>query len=1638
MDPNDNKNVDPSVDSTGERQENAVASIETQDENPKKIDEEERISGVEVNENAPTTANDVVNDTKAGTTGFDTSNKDNNCSMDASIKATKQLTQNGEIREGGNGLNVEDASKLVKEGDEHVNKNETLKEWEQEAKKEAEKEAEKENEKGVQHEAVEEHQKENFPSSTVKPLEGAPMSKHPNITFSPKAPPTVMNSEPLYIEVKGLLQVLNPQDFAKNMSMESLNLAKKNENVPINKRSHSVPYKGVSKSIPKDINKQNSKSSNTAPQKFPGMPKSADLIKRPPLPIKSPIINPPITLNKSNLHKEGITGKALDTGKGKSIFRNLPKKIPSPEVVKIKPKGMIKMNFVPSKEISKDENGKVLLPKEKTSLKIPPKVLPFLIKEKSVKHKAPPKGNIKHTLHYLKRAAEIGNKEVDVSATERKEVLNGTTSNTRKSSLVTRNFIEKPKNAQKTSPLKMESVKRGKVILAKKPISKLVGESKTMGKDRKKKVLLKSIEGKEAQPSEVPLDTSAPKLDDDAGADIEKSPEKGEKSTEKGDKTNNEQINVNEDTKEEQIPPVDKEEVVVVDTEHITQREKTLEEKNESEMEKYGKDMYDLTRSETERPEEADEVEGEVVAAERVKKVDDGDEHADASGDKDLDAGKGEKKGEKEDKAEKGDGEKEEGNSADVRKEIGPKELEDGKKGDEMVQPEEEKRDETIQLAESSKPTQSESDEIKKGMEKLNEAKESKKTKSEVKKGADHKISKKVPKRGDNAPTKKDEGGSPLTMKAIGKAPLSMKTIGKASLTMKSIGKAPLSMKSIGKAPLSMKTIGKASLTMKTIGKTPITVKQSTKPELALKHKATMKGIPGLLKLKTDVTGNVKEKKGVKNEKSGDPIKSTTSKNSPPRKSTLFLKKVNTLKKATLSKNSLKDLDAEKKKLIKKLDTSMSDKNEKIDAENDSISMPSKNVSKKISSTSIKNALSIFKKKTLSKSKTDSIHELMSSEGNNKAIVSSKSENIHKVLEQKKKERENEADELFTKRLLSSKDLRAGSKSNSFDENNHQNQNPNENENESPPPMERNEEVVGSKGDEEFPRMVVKKPSLKKSKSFKKLKSKSSKKMSMSDDISIGEEKVTKKIAKLSSSRKIKSAVSQMKEEKKMKKLKSEILNKGASNLIKMKDKKGPKKYKSTTGNGNSKNVKEGMGGSKSFMEKELVKMKSFKDKWNKDFVTPRIGGMGSSNSSFAQDKSEMSEVDASGDNASHSITSPSVASKKMRKKKKMSSRADGIVSNRINGLTRTDDAPKKRGTTKKAKKIAASSSIKSMDHRIMNDLEQEAQPLPGTHKDSVTTTTSAEERRNSGEASTGMLKLRNASLLNFNRIKSANTLRNLSVQVKLESPPPPMEEASQGEPNLKVNNLCSKTPAVGRRSSGMITQNTSWMFGKCCSVGNSSSEYVYERKEPAIQNFSSLFNVNNKYMPVSTNLQMALLSGNSVKLSNVYESDLLGRGAWALNRETLRGSLKGNTASVGGPLRRPVSGLMSRPSSRPMGRFMSKPPSRPMSSQVNGQMGNHMSSTLSYQLDDQMASQMSGQMNGQMSGQMNGQMSGQMSGQWSSQLSHQLDGRNSLPLSCKMNSGSYSNKSLLNNSSSLELRRRPSCNTTVNYCSCI
>ncbi|ANQ09765.1 Uncharacterized protein PCOAH_00043100 [Plasmodium coatneyi] len=1594
MDPNDSKNADLSADSTNERQENAATGIETQDENPKKIDEEEKIAGVETNENAPASANDVVNDTKAGATDFDTSNKDNNCSMDATINATGKLTENGEIRDGDNGLNVEDASKLVKEGDEHVNKKEALKEGEQESRKEA------------QHEAEKEHQKENFPSSEVKPLEGAPMSKHSDITFSPKAPPTFMNSEPLYIEVKGLLQVLNPQDFAKNMSMERLNLGKKNENVPTSKRSLSVPYKGVSKGIPKDINRQSSKSINATAQKFPGLPKSADLIKRPPLPIKSPIINPPITMNKSNLHKEGITGKALDTGKGKSIFRNLPKKIPSPEVVKLKPKAMIKTNFVPSKEISKDEKGKALLLKEKTSLKIPPKVLPFLIKEKSVKHKAPPKGNIKHTLHYLKRAAEIGSKEVDESATEGKEVLSGATSNIRKSSLITRKFIEKPKNTQKSSPLKMEAVKRGKAILdtkkilAKKPISKLVGESKTMGKDRKKKVLLKSIQGKEAQSSEAPMDIAAPKLDDVADADIEKNPEKEEKPTEEVDQTNNEQINVNEGTKEEP-PQVDKEEVVVVDTEHIIGREKTLEEKDESEMERCGENMYDLTRSETERPEEAGEVEGEVVEVERVKKVDDEDEHADAGGNNDLDAGKREQKGEKEDKAEKADGEEQGGKSAGSRKEVGPEELEGEMKGEETVQP--------AEPAEPEKPAQSESDEKKKGLEKVNEVKEAKKTKSEIKKGADHKISKKVPKRGDNALTKKDEGGSPLTMKAIGKAPLTMKAIGKAPLTMKTIGKAPLTMKTIGKVPLTMKTIGKAPLSMKTIGKAPLTVKQSTKPELALKHKATMKGIPSLLKLKTDITGNVKEKKSIKNEKSSDPIKSATNKNSPQRKTILFLKKANTLKKATLSKNSLKDVDAEKKKLLKKLDTSMSDKNGKIDAENDSISMPSKGVSKKVSSTSIKNALSIFKKKTLSKSKTDSIHELMSSGGNNNAIVSSKSENIHNVLEQKK-EGEAEADELFTKKLLSSKDLGAGAKSSSSHESDHQN----ENAKESPPPMGKNEEV-GSKGDQELSKMVVKKPSLKKSKSLKKLKSKSSKKMSMSDDISIGEEKVTKKIAKLSSSRKIKSAVSQIKEEKKMKKLKSETFHKGASSVTKMKDKKGPKKYKSSTGNGNSKIAKEGVG-SKSLLEKELVKMKSFKDKWNSDFVTPRIGGMDSSNSFFAHDKLEMSNADASDDNAPHSITSPSVSSKKMRKKKKMS--------NRVNGPVRTDDAPKKRGTTGKAKKIAPSSSIKSMEHRIVSDLEQDAQPLPVAHKGSTSTTTTGEERRNSGDTNAGMSKLRNASLFNFNRIKSGNTLRNLSVQVKLE--PPPMEVASQGEPNLKVNNLCSKTPVVARRTSGMIPQNTSWMLGKCCSVGNSSTEYVYERKEPAIQNFSSLFNVNNKYMPVSTNMQMALLSGNSVKLSNVYESDLLGRGEWALNRETLRGSLRGNMASSGSPLRRPVSGLISRPSSRSMGRFMSRPMSSQVSRRVSGQMGN------------QMGNQMSGQLSYQLDGQMGSQMSGQLSGHLSNQLSHQLDGRNSLPLSCKMNSGSYSNKSLLNNSSPPELRRRPSCNTTVNYCSCI
>ncbi|EUD67586.1 hypothetical protein C922_01771 [Plasmodium inui San Antonio 1] len=1703
MDPIDSKNADPSDHSTSERQENAAPGIETRDENPKKIDEEEKIAAVEANENAPTAANDVVNDTKAGATNFDTSNKDKNCGMDPTINvieannqnvskgnSTEKLTENEEIREGHNGLNVEDASKLVKKGAEHVDKKEDLKEGEQEARKEAEKEDERENEK------------ENFPSSQLKPLDEAPMSKNPDIIFSPKAPTTFSNSEPLYIEVKGLLQVLNAQDFANNMSMKSLDLGKKNETAPTSKRSLSVPYKGVSKGIPKDINRQSSRSTNAAAEKFPGLPKSANLLKRPPLPVKSPIINPPITLNKSNLHKEGITGEALDTGKGKSIFRNLPKKIPSPEVVNIKPKAMIKTNFVPFKEISKDEKAKALLPKEKISLKIPPKVLPFLIKEKSVKHKAPPKANIKHTLHYLKRAVEIGSKEVDESATERKEALSRATSHTRKSSEMTRKFVEKPKNAQKSIPLKMEAVKRGKAILdtkkilAKKPISKLVTKSETREKGGKKQILLKSIQEKKPQPSEAPLDIATPKLDNTPDADIEKSPQKEEKTAEEGDHANNEQRNVNEDTKEEP-PEVDKEEVVVVDTEHIIEREKTLEEKNESEIGKYREDMYDLTRSETERPERAGEGEGEVVGeavtVERVKKVDDGDEHTDAGGDNDLDAGKGEEKGEKDekeekgDKAEKADGQEQGGNSASGPMGVEPEELEGGEKGHKTVQPAEEKGHETIQAAEPDKPAEPESDEKKKGLQKVNEAKEPKKTKFEVKKGADQKIGKKVPKRGDNASVKKDEGGTPLTMKTIGKAPLTMKTIGKTPLTMKTIGKMPLTMKAIGKAPLTMKAIGKAPLTMKAIGKAPLTmkaigkapltmkaigkaplslntfgkaplaVKQSAKPELVLKHKATMKGSPTLVKLKTNITGNVKEKKSVKTEKSSDPIKSVTAKNSPQRKSTLFLKKVNTFKKATLSKNSLKDVDAEKKKLLKKLDTSMSDKKGKIDAEeNDSISMPSKNVSKKVSSASIKNALSNFKKKPFTKSKTDSIHEIRSNGGNHDAIVSSKSENIHSVLEhQQQEQREAEEEELFTKKLLSSKDLRAGAKSDSSDEsddqneskNENQNQNKNENPNqdqsanESPPPMGKKEEVVGSKEGEELPKMVAKKPSLKKSKSLKKLKSKASKKMNMSDDMSIGEEKGTKKIAKLSSSKKIKSALSQMKVEKKMKKLKSEILHKAASGVAKMKDNKGPKKYKSITGNGNSKVAKEGLG-SESLLQKELVKMKSFKDKWNNDFVTPRIGGMDSSNSFFAHDKSEMSNADASDDDdAAHSANSPSVASRKMRKKKKMSNRANGMLSNRVNGpIIRTEDAPKKRGIPAKGKKTAASSTIKSVEHRTVSDLEQEAQQsFLGIHRDSRATNTrgegrrnngeerrnrgeqrrnsgeerrnSGEERRNSGEASAAMLKVRNASLFNFNRIKSTNTLRNLSVQVKLESPPP-TEVQSREEPNLKVNNLCSRRPSVSRRTSGMITQNTSWMFDTCCSVGNNSTTtpYVDERKEPAVQNFSSLFNVNNKYMPRSRNLQMALLSGNSVKLSNVYESDLLGRGGeWTLNRETLRGSLSGNKASDGSPLRRPVSGLMS------------SPPSRPMSSQVirrvNGQMGGQMG-----------RDQMGGQLR-------RGQMGGQLR---RSQLSHQLDGRNSLPLNCKMNSASYSNRSLLNNSGPLELRRRPSCSTTVNYCSCI
>ncbi|SBS86122.1 conserved Plasmodium protein, unknown function [Plasmodium ovale curtisi] len=1637
MDLKDNMNTDSSVNPNSERQENVTTENETYNENIKSVDEGEKqvsaeinlsevvddaVRGINVREdlsssknnsaqgvnevvdginvrtdlssknNSSHDINDVVDDFNAKEGVFSSNKNNDNCNNSANelnslnfsnINSTEKSLQNVLTSEGVNNAENESESKSI--------------------------ETEKKN--------------ENVSHNEITNMKNASLNVTSKVVPSEKTNNTYVRNGSLFIEVKGLLEVINAEDFAKNVNMNNAYEGAKRENSLISKRSFSIPNKiapntaspkvdpskvapkvvpskvvpkilpnkvapkvlpnkvlpkvlpnkvlpkvvpkVVPKVTPKVVPKRTNEQSNEndeSIQKSSGLSKSSSMQKGTSLLMKAPIKIPNV-LNKTMLNKSEITGKTVDPTKGKGIFRNIPKDVNTPVEPTIKTKEMVKMNFVPSKEMKNEEKAKMLLLKtEQSSFKFSPKIIPLLIKEKSVKHKAPPKGNIKHTLHYLKKAAEIKSKEDELAKPKRDSVSG--ISDIKKGSLINNKSLEKSKNIQKITPLKIEPPKKAKGILdlkknfIKKPIPKLVSELKPKEKEKKKKILKSVQDKKEELPKPTAENDDSTKLTYNVEVDKLKSEKREEVDKEK------EKKNIVEKKEE---PQGYKEEIVGDDNGHVTEREKSIDEKNEPEDEKHEKKLYDLTENETEKEDE--KMCEEQVEMEKVKKVNDDsdDENVNFVSEK----GKEEKTEDQGRSLHPENEAKEEETVGDIEileAEVVEKLWDNEKIIETEKEDVEEMEDKKEQKGEQKWETKEEQteDDKKKGpgvkKESSENIKELKKLKTEIKKGVYQKLNKKVPKKGDNVLSKDETASSLVTIKQNAKPLMNAKQSIKTALTLKQSIKTALTLKQSIKTALTLKQSIKAPLNLKQSVKSPLNIKQIVKAEAPLKHKATMKGNATFLKLKTNVNGNLKEKNNLKTEKNNDLEKSSINKNVPQRKSTLFMKKVNGLKKTSLSKNSIKDIDVEKKKVGKKINGSGSDKNVKKDLPDD---IYHKNNSKKISSASFKNAASVLKKKTLGKSKSENMNETMLNKS--KTTLSSKSENVFTSSEQDKiiKKKELKESRYFNKKTLHSKISKLSGKSNTsaFSKFSFFNDSDNQNKITS---LEENE--TASKA---FHEMEKINGSLKKSKSLKKQKSKGDKKTNMSDDITNGEEKPMKKITKLTSSKKIKNIPSQIKMDKKIKKTKLGTVQKGASaNVIKNKDKKGMKKLKAANGSGNgsgsSNDSNTGSGncnstagdGVNDFFGNELRKMKSLKDKWKNNYITPRIG-MDKSNS--IHEKLQLSNSDFSSRVTPHSMTprsitppsvTASVSSKKLKKKKKKISSSinvDDTLKKKVININARKNSPNEKGNMQQTER----KSENRLDHPLIPVLRKENVHL------------SNEERRYQSVGNIGFFNLRESASFNFNKIKSTNPLRKLSFQVRLESP---NELTTNGEPNLNVNNLYSKNPLTRKPSE--IGQNSNWMFPKCCFANKKDS--VYERKEPVVQNFSSLFNVNNKYIPFNTNPETIRTSSNTVRLSNMYNSNLF------------------------------ADRVMNR-------------------SQPRGHPGR----------------QLTGQLGRQVTGHIDRQMTGQIGRQMTGQIGKHMTGKHSDVLDEKMNSSVYANKAF-SNSDSLRLKRRPSCIATTNYCSCI
>lgn len=150
------------------------------------------------------------------------------------------------------------------------------------------------------------------------------------------------------------------------------------------------------------------------------------------------------------------------------------------------------------------------------------------------------------------------------------------------------------------------------------------------------------------------------------------------------------------------------------------------------------------------------------------------------------------------------------------------------------------------------------------------------------------------------------------------------------------------------------------------------------------------------------------------------------------------------------------------------------------------------------------------------------------------------------------------------------------------------------------------------------------------------------------------------------------------------------------------------------------------------------------------------------------------------------------------------------------------------------------------------------------------------EERRYRSVGNIGITNLNELSaVLDFssnNNLKGVTreSLRNLSLQMKMDSSNE--YNITKGEQTSDVNTLYNQSTILKKE---METKEnpSSWFFGNCCTANN--NEYFYERQEPVVQGSSSLFNVNNKFIPYNPNSDMLHISNNTIKLSNIYESDV-------------------------------------------------------------------------------------------------------------------------------------------------------------------